>query len=61
MVQVADFQLVRVDLEQTKIGLALQTLVASAVGGAVYLAAAYLLRVSELGEIFAVVRTRIGR
>ncbi|TMG70965.1 MAG: murein biosynthesis integral membrane protein MurJ [Chloroflexi bacterium] len=52
---------VTVDLEQTKIGLALQTLVASAVGGAVYLAAAYLLRVSELGEIFAVVRTRIGR
>src|SRR5438094_7580391 len=51
---------VTVDLEQTKIGLALQTLVASAVGGAVYLAAAYLLRVSELGEIFAVVRTRIG-
>src|SRR5438876_6840856 len=52
---------VTVDLEQPKIGLALQTLVASAVGGAVYLAAAYLLRVSELGEIFAVVRTRIGR
>src|SRR5438094_8207785 len=48
---------VTVDLEQTKIGLALQTLVASAVGGAVYLAAAYLLRVSELGEIHG----QIGR
>jgi putative peptidoglycan lipid II flippase len=51
---------VTVDLEQTKIGLAFQTLIASAVGGLVYLAAAYALRVGELGEILAVVRTRLG-
>jgi putative peptidoglycan lipid II flippase len=52
---------VTVDLEQTKIGLAFQTLIASAVGGVVYLAAAYLLRIGELGEIFAVVRARVRR
>ena len=50
-----------VDLEQTKPGLLLQTVIAMAVGGVVYLAASSLLRVSELAEITAVVRARIGR
>jgi len=48
-------------LEQTKPGLLLQTAVAMAVGGVVYLAASSLLKVSELAEITAVVRTRLGR
>jgi putative peptidoglycan lipid II flippase len=52
---------VTVDLEQTKLGLALQTLVAAAVGGFVYLAAAYLLRIGELGEIVTVVQARLRR
>jgi len=52
---------VTVDLEQTKLGLAFQTFIATAVGGLVYLAAAYLFRIGELGEILAVVRARIAR
>ena len=52
---------VTVDLEQTKLGLAFQTFIATAVGGLVYLAAAYLFRIGELGEIVAVVRARIAR
>ena len=52
---------VTVDLEQTKLGLAFQTLIATAVGGLVYLAAAYLFRIGELGEILAVVRARLRR
>ena len=50
-----------VDLDQTKAGLFLQTAVAMAVGGVVYLAASSLLRVSELAEITTVVRARLGR
>ena len=50
-----------VDLDQTKLGLFLQTAVAMAVGGAVYLAVSSLLRVPELAEITAVVRARLGR
>jgi putative peptidoglycan lipid II flippase len=41
--------------------LLLQTVLAAAVGGLVYLAAAYVLRIGELGEIVAVVRKRLGR
>jgi putative peptidoglycan lipid II flippase len=41
--------------------LLLQTMLAIAVGGFVYLGAAYLLRIGELQEIFAVVRARIAR
>jgi putative peptidoglycan lipid II flippase len=39
--------------------LLLQTILAAAVGGAVYLIASYVLRVGELGEIVGVVRTRL--
>jgi len=42
-----------------KLTLLLQTILAAGVGGAVYLAAAYLLRIGELQEILAVVRTRL--
>jgi hypothetical protein len=38
----------------------LQTILAAAVGGLVYLAAAYLLRIGELKEIVAVVAARLG-
>src|SRR3989475_1930003 len=41
--------------------LLLQTLLAAAVGGLAYLAAAYVLRIGELGEILAVVRARLVR
>jgi putative peptidoglycan lipid II flippase len=41
--------------------LLLQTMLAVAVGGIVYLGAAYVLRISELGEILAVVRKRFAR
>jgi len=50
-----------VDLDQTKAGLFLQTAVAMAVGGAVYLAASSLLRISELAEITVAVRAWLGR
>jgi len=52
---------VTVDLEQTKLGLLFQTFLATAVGGGVYVVAAYLLRIGELGEILEVVRARLGR
>jgi putative peptidoglycan lipid II flippase len=52
---------ITVDLQQTKIGLLLQTAVASAVGFAAYLGAARVFRVSELAEITAAVRSRLGR
>ena len=39
--------------------LLLQTLLAAGVGAAVFLIAAYVLRIAELGEILAVVRTRL--
>src|SRR3989475_199325 len=41
--------------------LLLQTILAAAVGGLAYLAAAYVLRIGELGEILAVVRARLVR
>ena len=44
-----------------KLTLLLQTILAAAVGGLVYLAAAYLLRIGELQEIVAVVRARLMR
>jgi putative peptidoglycan lipid II flippase len=50
-----------VDLDETKLGLLLQTMVATAVGGAVYLAASRLLGIGELAEIIAVVRARLAR
>src|SRR5437867_5447305 len=46
-------------VDPPKLILALQTIIAGAVGGLVYLAAAYLLRIVELQEIVAVVRTRL--
>jgi putative peptidoglycan lipid II flippase len=46
-------------VDPPKLTLALQTILAAAVGGIVYLAAAYLLRIGELQEILAVVRTRL--
>jgi len=52
---------VTVDLDQTKLGLLLQTLVATGVGGVVYLAASRLFGISELDEIVAVVRARLAR
>jgi putative peptidoglycan lipid II flippase len=52
---------ITVDLQQTKIGLLLQTAVAFAVGMVAYLGAASVFRVSELAEITAAVRSRIGR
>jgi putative peptidoglycan lipid II flippase len=48
-------------VDPPKLVLALQTILAAAVGGLVYLAAAYLLRIGELHEIVAVVRARLGR
>ena len=44
-----------------KLTLLLQTILAAAVGGAVYLAAAYLLQIGELQEIVGVVRARLRR
>ncbi|MDQ3399462.1 MAG: hypothetical protein M3470_00485, partial [Chloroflexota bacterium] len=52
---------VTVDLEQTKLGLLLQTLVATGVGGLVYLAASRILGISELSEIVVAVRARLAR
>jgi putative peptidoglycan lipid II flippase len=52
---------ITVDLQQTKVGLALQTAVAIAVGVLAYVGAATVFRVSELAEITAAVRSRIGR
>ena len=51
---------VTVDLEETKLGLLLQTLLAGAVGGAAFLLTASLLRVRELGEITAALRERFS-
>jgi putative peptidoglycan lipid II flippase len=48
-------------VDPPKLVLALQTFLAAAVGGLVYLAAAYLLRIGELQEIVAVVRARLKR
>jgi putative peptidoglycan lipid II flippase len=48
-------------LEQTKPGLLLQTAVAMAVGGAVYLGVSSLFRVPELVEITTAVRARLRR
>jgi putative peptidoglycan lipid II flippase len=44
-----------------KLPLLLQTLLAAGVGGAVYVAAAYVLGIAELHEIRAAVRARLGR
>jgi putative peptidoglycan lipid II flippase len=44
-----------------KLTLLLQTILAAAVGGLVYLAAAYLLQIGELQEILGVVRARVMR
>ena len=52
---------ITVDLQQTKLGLLLQTAVAVAVGGLAYIGAATVLRVSELAEITAAVRARLAR
>src|SRR5256886_2622457 len=48
-------------VDPPKVVLALQTILAAAVGGLVYLAAAYLLRIGELQEILTVVRARLMR
>ena len=48
-------------VDPPKLVLALQTILAAAVGGLVYLAAAYLLRIGELQEIVGVVRARLRR
>jgi putative peptidoglycan lipid II flippase len=52
---------ITVDLQQTKLGLLLQTLVAIAVGLVAYVGAASVFRVSELAEITAAVRARLAR
>jgi putative peptidoglycan lipid II flippase len=52
---------ITVDLQQTKVGLLLQTLIAVAVGAVAYVGAATLFRVPELAEITAVVRARLRR
>ena len=52
---------ITVDLQQTKIGLLLQTAVAVLVGVLAYVGAATVFRVSELAEITAAVRARVGR
>jgi putative peptidoglycan lipid II flippase len=52
---------ITVDLQQTKLGLLLQTLVAVAVGGIAYIGAASVFRVTELAEITAAVRSRLRR
>ena len=51
---------ITVDLEQTKLGLLLQTAIAAVVGGLVYLLASSVFRVRELGEITGVVRARLA-
>jgi putative peptidoglycan lipid II flippase len=48
-------------VDPPKLVLALQTILAAAVGGLVYLAAAYVLQIGELQEIVAVVRARLRR
>src|SRR2546426_2115474 len=48
-------------VDPPKLVLALQTILAAAVGGLVYAAAAYLLGIGELHEIRAVVRARLTR
>jgi len=48
-------------VDPPKLVLALQTILAAAVGGLVYVAAAYLLQIGELQEILAVVRARVLR
>ncbi len=52
---------ITVDLQQTKVGLLLQTMVAVAVGVVAYVGAATLFRVNELAEITAAVRARLRR
>jgi len=52
---------ITVDLQQTKLGLLFQTMVAVAVGLVAYVGAASLFRVTELAEITAVVRARLAR
>jgi putative peptidoglycan lipid II flippase len=52
---------ITVDLQQTKIGLLLQTLIAVAVGVTAYVGAATLFRVPELAEITTVLRARLRR
>ena len=52
---------ITVDLQQTKLGLFFQTAVAVAVGILAYVGAATVFRVSELAEITAAVRSRLGR
>ena len=52
---------ITVDLQQTKVGLLLQTAVAMAVGVVAYVGAATVFRVSELAEITTAVRARLGR
>ena len=48
-------------VEPSKPVLFIQTLIATAFGGALYVAAAYLMRIAELQEVLAVVRTRFRR
>jgi peptidoglycan biosynthesis protein MviN/MurJ (putative lipid II flippase) len=48
-------------VDPPKLVLALQTILAAAVGGLVYLAAAYVLQIGELQEVVAVVRARLRR
>lgn len=48
-------------VDPPKLVLALQTILAAAVGGLVYLAAAYVLKIGELQEIVSVVRARLNR
>ena len=52
---------ITVDLQQTKVGLLFQTMVAVAVGLVAYVGAASLFRVTELAEITAVLRARLAR
>jgi len=48
-------------IEPSKPVLLLQTLLATAVGGIVYVASAYLLRINELQEVLAYLRGRFRR
>ena len=48
-------------VDPPKLVLALQTILAAAVGGLVYLAAAYFMQIGELQEIVGVVRARVTR
>jgi putative peptidoglycan lipid II flippase len=48
-------------VDPPKLVLAFQTILAAAVGGLVYLAAAYVMQIGELNEIVAVVRARLRR